>query len=77
MLFRQLSHKIGIKDGGREVDGKMAKDKAPEGGIDEMVSSASVNEKKKNSSSPKSGVNGEEQMYLRKICEVESMHLGE
>lgn len=47
MLFRQLSHKIGIKDGGREVDGKMAKDKAPEGGIAEMVSSASVNEKKK------------------------------
>lgn len=47
MLFRQLSHKIGIKDGGREVDGKMAKDKAPEGGIAEVVSSASVNEKKK------------------------------
>lgn len=61
---------------GQGVDGKMAKDKATDGSIAQIVRSASVDEKKY-ILSPNSGSNGEESIYLREIHEVESTCLRE
>lgn len=51
----------------------MAKDKSADGGIAQIVRSASVNEKKKKIWSPDSVSIGEEWIYLRDIHEVESV----
>ena len=51
----------------------MAKYKATDGGIAQIVRSASVNEKKKKNLGPNSISIGEEQIYLRDIHEVESV----
>ena len=62
---------------GQGVDGKMAKEKATDGSIAQIVRSASVNEKYIYILSPNGDSNGEESIYLREIHEVESTCLRE